>query len=90
MRKYFWVLAVCIAGCGARESTLETASDRPSVEVMHWLTSDRDAAALSVLREGLVDRGGIWLDAPMPGAGSPRGGAGIKPPICSYAARPPS
>ena len=63
------VLAACVAGCGARESALDSASDQPSVEVMHWLTSDRDAAALSVLREGLTDRGGTWLNAPMPGAG---------------------
>jgi glucose/mannose transport system substrate-binding protein len=69
MQKVIWLLAVCIAGCGPREAALESASGQPSVEVMHWLTSDRDAAALSVLREGLIQRGGIWVDAPMPGAG---------------------
>ena len=69
MQIYLWMLAVGIAGCGAREPAIETASDHPPVEVMHWLTSDRDAAALSVLREGLTARGGTWVDAPMPGAG---------------------
>lgn len=70
MQSCLWLLIMCIAGCGARDSGLENASDQPSVEVMHWLTSDRDAAALSVLRGGVIDRGGIWLDAPMPGAGA--------------------
>jgi glucose/mannose transport system substrate-binding protein len=66
------VLAACLCGCGdsGRTQTIESDStERPSLEVMHWLTSDRDSAALKVLREGLMARGGIWRDSPMPGAG---------------------
>ncbi len=66
------VLAACLCGCGDSSGITAVASDPtvpPSIEVMHWLTSDRDAAALKVLREGLMARGGIWKDSPMPGAG---------------------
>lgn len=41
-----------------------------SVEVMHWLTSKPDAAALAVIKNGLIARGGTWLDSPMPGDGA--------------------
>ncbi len=69
MKIYSWLLVLCLAGCGPRAPVHET-DEQPSVEVMHWLTSERDAAALGVLRDGLIARGGIWLDAPMPGAGA--------------------
>jgi glucose/mannose transport system substrate-binding protein len=67
-----FVLAAFMCGCGDSNHTQTAESGstaRPSIEVMHWLTSDRDAAALKVLREGLIARGGIWRDSPMPGAG---------------------
>jgi glucose/mannose transport system substrate-binding protein len=70
MRGFLLALTICIAGCGAREPAVDSASKRPAVEVMHWLTSDREAVALSLLRDGVIDRGGIWVDAPMPGAGA--------------------
>jgi glucose/mannose transport system substrate-binding protein len=64
-------LVCCTNGCSESAGTQSNpASAKPSVEVMHWLTSDRDAAALSVVRNGLIARGGIWRDTPMPGAGS--------------------
>jgi glucose/mannose transport system substrate-binding protein len=37
---------------------------------MHWLTSGRDAAALAIVRDELVSRGGVWHESPMPGAGT--------------------
>src|SRR5581483_6345368 len=40
-----------------------------SLEVMHWLTSGRDAAALAVIRDRFVQQGGAWTETPMPGAG---------------------
>lgn len=40
------------------------------VEVMHWLISPGDAAALTVLRSGVEEEGDKWIDAPMPGAGT--------------------
>lgn len=71
MRKYLLALLVYVAGCSesAQEAAPEAPNTQPSVEVMHWLTSDRDALALEVLRKGLIARGGTWLDSPMPGAG---------------------
>lgn len=42
----------------------------PAVEVMHWLTSDHDAAALAIVRNSLTDHGVVWHDTPMPGAGA--------------------
>jgi glucose/mannose transport system substrate-binding protein len=36
---------------------------------MHWLTSGRDAAALTVIKTRYVQMGGVWNETPMPGAG---------------------
>jgi glucose/mannose transport system substrate-binding protein len=69
--------AICHGFCAAAltfvflASPLAHASRLPpnAVEVMHWLTSSRDAKALSVLRKAFILRGGRWIDSPMPGAG---------------------
>lgn len=55
-------------GC-SKTQTFALHRDTASVEVMHWLTSERDAAALAVVRDALITRGGAWSDTPMPGAG---------------------
>jgi glucose/mannose transport system substrate-binding protein len=56
------------AGCN-KSNTVTLHEDSSPVEVMHWLTSGRDAAALAVVRDALRARGGQWTDTPMPGAG---------------------
>lgn len=68
------LLASAAAGCQKSPlyvaRTGEISDAPPSVEVMHWLTSQRDAAALAVVRDSLVKQGGTWRDTPMPGAGT--------------------
>jgi glucose/mannose transport system substrate-binding protein len=75
-RADFWQRAArrwCIRVCAAVVAALAICSpgypQTPSVEVMHWLVSGHDRAALSVVRDGVIARGGLWVDSPMPGAG---------------------
>ncbi len=73
-------LACWLSGVAAAQQ----APARP-VEVMHWLTSGGESAALSVIRDAFLARGGAWRDAPVPGGSGARSAAinrilGGKPP----------
>ncbi|HXZ06852.1 MAG TPA: ABC transporter substrate-binding protein, partial [Paraburkholderia sp.] len=46
-----------------------SAADNKTVEVMHWWTSGGEAKALTVLKDGLKQRGYEWKDAPIAGGG---------------------
>ena len=69
-------VAVALAGCGAEElactrrerneSCASAGGDEPAIEVMHWLTTGGERAALSSMRDAFRERGGIWMDTPMP------------------------
>lgn len=39
----------------------------PSIEVVHWLASREESAALSAAREAFKAKGGIWRETPLPG-----------------------
>ena len=58
-----------IAGALLSLSTFAAAPSAQPLEVMHWLTSSHDAAALAVVREAFTSRGGSWVESPMPGPG---------------------
>jgi glucose/mannose transport system substrate-binding protein len=58
------VAAVLVSGSGPA-----LAADNKTVEVMHWWTSGGEAKALSVLKDGLKQRGYAWKDAPIAGGG---------------------
>lgn len=62
------LLLVGATGC-CKTNAYPTDEATASVEVMHWLTSDEDAAALKVVRDAFVAHGGHWRNTPMPGAG---------------------
>ena len=58
-------------GCSATDAPASAPQKAaPSIEVMHWLTSTKDSAALSVIREAFAARGGTWRETPMPDAGN--------------------
>jgi glucose/mannose transport system substrate-binding protein len=61
------VLVACIAAVA--HATSPPSRTLPALEVMHWLTSGRDAAALAVIRNQFIHQGGRWIETPMPGAG---------------------
>ncbi|HEX7912978.1 MAG TPA: ABC transporter substrate-binding protein [Paraburkholderia sp.] len=50
-------------------SAAASAADAKSVEVMHWWTSGGEASALSVLKDGMKQKGYVWKDAPIAGGG---------------------
>jgi glucose/mannose transport system substrate-binding protein len=69
------VLSIAVAhvfgGCTRQAGkAVNTANAAPAAEVMHWLTAGRDAKALAILRGKYEAAGGVWRDAPMPGAGA--------------------
>lgn len=67
-----------LSGCGRNGSTVSAdaaAADAPVVEVMHWLTSKPDAAALAQVRERVIAQGGIWQDSPIGGGETGRAAA---------------
>ncbi len=64
----FCAAAIAFMVALASNATAETT--KAPVEVMHWLTSPTDSAALRVLRDAVERSGGHWIDSPMPGAGT--------------------
>ena len=58
------VAAIALVGSGAI-----SAAENKTVEVMHWWTSGGEAKALTVLKDGLKQRGDEWKDAPIAGGG---------------------
>ena len=61
MKKKLATALVCAATGGA------TAQAQDSVEVLHWWTSGGEAAAVSVLQQGLEKEGVTWNDMPVAG-----------------------
>lgn len=68
------VAVVALFACDARvneTSRLDAAEGitetRPSVEVMHWLSTGAEASALAVIRARFAREGGTWRDTAMPG-----------------------
>ena len=47
-----------------------TAQDKPTVDVIHWLTAGAESKAVQVLAEAVEARGGVWVDSAAPGGGS--------------------
>jgi glucose/mannose transport system substrate-binding protein len=68
---FICLLLATFAACTHRDASAPPAQAYrpPSVEVMHWLSSAPDMAALNVIRNAFVARGGTWRDTPMPDAG---------------------
>jgi glucose/mannose transport system substrate-binding protein len=62
---------VMVAGllAGSASLTSADATDDNTVEVLHWLTSGGEAAALSVLKKDLEAQGIAWQDMPVAGGG---------------------
>jgi glucose/mannose transport system substrate-binding protein len=63
---------LCIVACALICGTAAVPAANtppPALEVMHWLTTGSDAAALGVVRDRFVQQGGVWSETPMPGAG---------------------
>lgn len=66
MKRTVWALVATLDVCA---STAAAAADSKTVEVMHWWTSGGEARALSVLKDGVKQRGFGWKDAPIAGGG---------------------
>jgi glucose/mannose transport system substrate-binding protein len=63
LRKWMTGIVAGVLALGA------AAAAEKSVEVVHWWTSGGEAAALNVLREGMLKRGYSWKDSPIKGGG---------------------
>lgn len=61
---------LCASGAVAMSAiSMSSAVAEPTVEVMHFWTSGGEAAALSTVRDRVVENGVVWKDAPVAGGG---------------------
>lgn len=62
---------------------VSTALAQPTVEVMHFWTSGGEAAALSAVRDKVVEDGIVWNDAPVAGGGGDQAKTALQARIAS-------
>lgn len=64
-------------------ASMSTAAAEPTVEVMHFWTSGGEAAALSAVRDKVVEEGVVWNDAPVAGGGGDQAKTALQARIAS-------
>jgi glucose/mannose transport system substrate-binding protein len=57
---------IMMGGCARRQAG-EERLELPSIEVVHWLTSPEESAALAAARRSFTAQGGVWRETALPG-----------------------
>jgi glucose/mannose transport system substrate-binding protein len=66
---YLSALVIAFTFCGESAYAVPESPSLPPVEVLHWLTSSGESAAIKILKDKLQTEGITWKDVPIAGGG---------------------